>query len=414
MKLRLISIFITFFSVNVIAAEVAPAPTYGAVKLRTTIWPPYQMMLQGELSGESTETLRCIFRDINESFSVQVMPWQRAIQDMKHSVADGIFTSGPSPELDAVATMSAPFALEKWYWYHSKGLDLSNLNNLRIGAVRSSNEATWLDTEGIPVTELVNEGMQLVRLVQAGRIDTFIADSRYFEELVEEASASSDFESDLQRTFVRYMPLGVYFADQFLEQHPEFLGRFNQQISDCAGETVALNATERENLLTVLSKRIRPIIDNSQLILALDNSSSMQKTLAADVIEALDIQWQHEAGVAEQPLISEIISRPTSAYLRSVKELSNGLITEAILVGGAGLNVAQSDVTTDYYQADESAWSALQDKPSSDYYIGGIRYDESSRKFQVKVSWTITGTEGERRGILILGMDVEEALRHSH
>ena len=222
MKLRLISIFITFFSVNVIAAEVAPAPTYGAVKLRTTIWPPYQMMLQGELSGESTETLRCIFRDINESFSVQVMPWQRAIQDMKHSVADGIFTSGPSPELDAVATMSAPFALEKWYWYHSKGLDLSNLNNLRIGAVRSSNQATWLDTEGIPVTELVNEGMQLVRLVQAGRIDTFIADSRYFEELVEEVSASSDFESDLQRTFVRYMPLGVYFADQFLQQHPEY------------------------------------------------------------------------------------------------------------------------------------------------------------------------------------------------
>ena len=414
MKLRLISIFLTFFSVNVIAAEMAPAPTYGAVKLRTTIWPPYQMMLQGELSGESTETLRCIFRDINESFSVQVMPWQRAIQDMKHSVADGIFTSGPSPELDAVATMSAPFALEKWYWYHSKGLDLSNLNNLRIGAVRSSNQATWLDTEGIPVTELVNEGMQLVRLVQAGRIDTFIADSRYFEELVEEASASSDFESDLQRTFVRYMPLGVYFADQFLEQHPEFLGRFNQQISDCAGDTVALNATERENLLSVLAERIRPIIDNAQLTTALNTSNQLQKMLADDVIEALDMQWRHEVGSSERPLISEIISRPTSAYLRSVKELSNGLITEAILVGSAGLNVAQSDVTTDYYQADESAWSSLQDKPSSDYYIGGIHYDESSRKFQVKVSWTITDTEGRRKGILILGIDVEEALRHSH
>uniref|UniRef100_UPI002608B133 substrate-binding periplasmic protein n=1 Tax=uncultured Thalassolituus sp. TaxID=285273 RepID=UPI002608B133 len=220
MKFRLISLFFTFISASVVAAELAPAPSYGAVKLRTTIWPPYQMMLQGELSGESTETLRCIFRDINESFSVQVMPWQRAIQDMKHSVADGIFTTGPSPELDEVATMSAPFALEKWYWYHASGLDLSDVKTLRIGAVRSSNQATWLDTEGIPVTELVNEGMQLVRLVQAGRIDTFIADSRYFEELVEEASASSDFESDLQRTFVRYMPLGVYFADQFLQQHP--------------------------------------------------------------------------------------------------------------------------------------------------------------------------------------------------
>ena len=414
MKFRLISLFFTFISVSVVAAELAPAPSYGAVKLRTTIWPPYQMMLQGELSGESTETLRCIFRDINESFSVQVMPWQRAIQDMKHSVADGIFTTGPSPELDEVATMSAPFALEKWYWYHASGLDLSDVKTLRIGAVRSSNQATWLDTEGIPVTELVNEGMQLVRLVQAGRIDTFIADSRYFEELVSEASANSDFNSYLERTFVRYMPLGVYFADQFLEQHPEFIGRFNKQISDCAGETIALNDLERENLLSVVTKRIRTIIDDNKLLAALDDSNQMQRALAADVIDALDVQWRHEVSAAEQPLISEIISRPTSAYLRSVKELSNGLITEAILVGSAGLNAAQSDVTTDYYQADEEAWKALISNPSSDYHIDGIRYDESSRKFQVKVSWTITDTLGRRKGILILGIDVEEALRNSH
>ena len=87
---------------------------------------------------------------------------------------------------------------------------------------------------------------------------------------------------------------------------------------------------------------------------------------------------------------------------------------EAILVGSAGLNVAQSDITTDYYQADEAAWKALISNPSSDYHIDGIRYDESSRKFQVKVSWTITDTLGRRKGILILGIDVEEALRNSH
>jgi len=256
--------------------------------------------------------------------------------------------------------------------------------------------------------------MQLVRLVQAGRIDTFIADSRYFEELVSEASANSDFNSYLERTFVRYMPLGVYFADQFLEQHPEFIGRFNKQISDCAGETVALNDLERENLLSVVSKRIRTIIDDNKLLTALDDSNQMQKALAADVIDALDVQWRHEVSAAEQPLISVIISRPTSAYRRSVKEVSNGLVTEAILVGSAGLNVAQSDITTDYYQADEAAWKALISNPSSDYHIDGIRYDESSRKFQVKVSWTITDTLGRRKGILILGIDVEEALRNSH
>ena len=90
--------------------------TAEAVDLRTTISPPYQIMLQGELSGVSSNVMRCIFGEMDEVYDVQVMPWGRAVADLVSADADGLFTSMPTDELDDYATMSVPFALEKWYW----------------------------------------------------------------------------------------------------------------------------------------------------------------------------------------------------------------------------------------------------------------------------------------------------------
>ena len=387
-----------------------------AVELRTTIWPPYQIMLQGELSGESTKTLACIFGDINESFNVQVMPWRRAIQDIKMSAADGLFTSGPTPELDDVATMSAPFALEKWYWYHTRDLDLTDplvFNSLRVGAVRSSNQAAWLESRGIPIAEQVNEGLQLVRLARAGRIDLFLADDRHFGELlIEEDKSTAHQDTSFNRTFVRYMPLGVYFANEFLEEHPEFLSRFNKEIADCSGNVVALSQEEREHIISVVEKRVRRPLDSDRLSNELKAYNPMQVSMSDEVVLALDRQWRSELLSAEQPLISEVLSRTISGYLRSVQQNSDHLITEIMLVGARGLNVAQSSETTDYFQADEEEWKHTFAAKTRNYYVGGIRYDESSRKFQVKVSWAVFGRNAEPAGILIFGIDVEEALKN--
>jgi ABC-type amino acid transport substrate-binding protein len=384
------------------------------VKLRTTIWPPYQMMLQGELSGESTDTLRCIFGDINESFSVQVMPWQRAIQDIRLGSADGVFTSAPTPELEGVATMSAPFALEKWFWYHTDEIDLSDLDKLRIGAVRSSNQATWLESEGIKVDELVNEGLQLLRLVRAGRIDAFIADARHFDELMVLDGGQGAFSDYFARSFVRYMPLGVYFADEFLAAHPTFLKRFNEEIADCAGEAVTLSPQEIDGIRGVVKSRIEPELEHLNLLAALEEFNPAQENLSADVIQALDEQWRQEVMMKEQPLINEVLNRSASTYLRSVKQSTGRLISEFMLVGSAGLNVAQSDVTTDYYQADEQPWKNSFSSDKSEFHVGGIRYDESSRRFQVKVSWPVVDRAGKSTGIVVIGVDVEEALKVTH
>ena len=152
-------------------------------------------------------------------------------------------------------------------------------------------------------------------------------------------------------------------------------------------------------------------MEHLNLLAALEEFNPAQENLSADVIQALDEQWRQEVMMQEQPLINEVLNRSASTYLRSVKQSTGRLISEFMLVGSAGLNVAQSDVTTDYYQADEQPWKTSFSSDKSEFHVGGIRYDESSRRFQVKVSWPVVDRAGKSTGIVVIGVDVEEALK---
>ena len=76
------------------------------VELRTSLWPPYQVMLKGELSGVAMTAVKCIFEGLDEGVNVKVVPWGRAISDLKSRQADGLFTSIYSEDLNANAVMS--------------------------------------------------------------------------------------------------------------------------------------------------------------------------------------------------------------------------------------------------------------------------------------------------------------------
>ena len=388
-----------------------------AVELRTTIWPPYQVMLRGELSGVSMSTVRCVFSDMGEPYSVSVMPWGRAIADLKNGEADGLFSSLPTKELADSAVMSAPFALEKWYWYFAPGIDSSIdgfPRGLRTGAVRASNQERWLEKNGMPVTETVNEGKQLLRLVAAGRLDAFVADERYFKELLNEVDASElERLSRLQRRFIRYMPLGVYFGKHFLAEHPDFMSEFNALIGKCADSSINLSGIEREQVEAIFDERIRPLLKHSRIVTALDAQSRVNETVTDEDIARRDRQWRAEVGQAVQPMISGELGRDISAFLQVVQEASKGLFTEIYLVDRSGLNAGQSAVTTDYYQGDEAPFQQTLGAAVSDLYIGPIEYDASSGYFQVKVSSVVMNPDGKLVGMITVGVDVEKALLKS-
>lgn len=385
------------------------------VELRTSLWPPYQVMLQGELSGVSMKAVTCIFSGLQEPFHVEVMPWGRAISDLNSRHADGLFTSIYSEELSTNAVMSSPFALEKWYIYSQA--DINTLGegfplNTRFAAVRSSSQYQWLRGKGYSNIEEVNEGEQLLRLLSAGRIDAFIADERYYEELIKDAKSSNKVSiPEFNRRFLRYTPLGVYFSNGFLAGRPKFMADFNSHITECAGEPVSLNSAEEAVIHRIFERRIEPLLTNKIVLRALRKQNRLNATMDQATRIKLDQTWRLEKAGFDQPFIDEVLTRPLSLIFQAVQDTSDRLFTEIFLVDRLGLNVAQSVVTTDYDQGDEEAYQEVMTKTPATVFIDAIQFDASAMKFHVQVSAAIQDANGEKIGMLTVGINVEEALR---
>jgi hypothetical protein len=66
-------------------------------------------------------------------------------------------------------------------------------------------------------------------------------------------------------------------------------------------------------------------------------------------------------------------------------------------------------MTTDYWQGDETPFLGIFEQ-QHDYFIDVVEYDQSTQRFQVKLSVPLLNDEGRHIGALSIGIDVERAL----
>ena len=124
-------------------------------------------------------------------------------------------------------------------------------------------------------------------------------------------------------------------------------------------------------------------------------------------IDALDTQWRAEVGAASKPLIDATLGNPASQYLAGVQAASAGKYTEIFAMDAKGLNVAQSTLTSDYWQGDEDKFTASYGAGADAVHIGEIEQDESTQIFQSQVSVPITDpATGTVIGAITVGVDV--------
>lgn len=133
------------------------------------------------------------------------------------------------------------------------------------------------------------------------------------------------------------------------------------------------------------------------------------KTSAYDeaMIVSLDKQWRGEVGGSDTPLISEVLGRPASEFLQARRDGAEGLITEIFVMDAKGLNVAASDVTSDYWQGDEAKWQQTFPAGDGAVHLGDVELDESTQEYQSQVSIAITDPDsGETIGAATIGVNV--------
>lgn len=128
-------------------------------------------------------------------------------------------------------------------------------------------------------------------------------------------------------------------------------------------------------------------------------------------IDALDQAWRAEVGAADTPTITPVLTHAASDFLREQVASSGGAITEVFVMDAHGLNVAASDVTSDFWQGDEAKFTETHGVGPGAIHIGDVEFDESTQRYQGQVSVTIVDpATGRPIGAMTVGIDVESLM----
>ena len=131
--------------------------------------------------------------------------------------------------------------------------------------------------------------------------------------------------------------------------------------------------------------------------------------LSQSEIDRLDKTWRAETGASSKPMIDKVLANQLSAFLAARKNDAQGLVTEVFVMDNQGLNVGQSDMTSDYWQGDEAKFKKSFGAGPNALFIDEVEKDESTQTFQSQLSMSIVDdATGEVIGAITVGINVEQ------
>lgn len=147
-------------------------------------------------------------------------------------------------------------------------------------------------------------------------------------------------------------------------------------------------------------------ITDPVIIYAIKEQNELRASVSDFKIRGMDKRWIDGGKYGD--MVLEMLDRQASIITRDRRELSNGIITEIIVMDNRGMNVAISDRTSDFFQGDEAKYQETFLKGPDAVHVSELEFDESTQKIQTQVSLTVTDPEtGEPIGAVTLGIDLQ-------
>ena len=152
-------------------------------------------------------------------------------------------------------------------------------------------------------------------------------------------------------------------------------------------------------------------IANPDLIAAIEAQNSAHASLTQADIDQLDLDWRAQAKAGGGPLVSDLMERPLSSWLRAQQDAAAGFVTEVFVMDNKGLNVGQSEVTSDYWQGDEAKWQETYGNGGGAIHISEVEFEESTGFYQTQASLPIRDpATGELVGAITFGINVQRLM----
>ena len=168
------------------------------------------------------------------------------------------------------------------------------------------------------------------------------------------------------------------------------------------GDQTVLRAAEK---VEAGVKNLETLARTPSIVTAAQTANLKRADWTAEEIAALDQSWKDDAPeiVATQNEISNnYISQYLSDFLKNNPEEVEVFVTDE-----KGLNIAMSDTTSDFLQADEGWWKSAFADGSGKTFIDSVEYDESTKTYAMNIGVPIRDREtGKAIGVLRGTLDI--------
>lgn len=164
-----------------------------------------------------------------------------------------------------------------------------------------------------------------------------------------------------------------------------------------------------EPMKALASSKVKAWATDPVVIAAINAQNTAHASLGQADIDGMDKAWRGEVKGGGGAMTAKTLGNSLSAYLKKIKAASAGLYTEIFVMDNKGLNVGQSDLTSDYWQGDEAKWQKTYSVGPDALHIGKISTDESSQALQSQLSMAISDpATGKVIGAITVGVNVEQ------
>jgi hypothetical protein len=149
-------------------------------------------------------------------------------------------------------------------------------------------------------------------------------------------------------------------------------------------------------------------LSNPELIDAIKAQNDRHATLTTEVIAGLEDTWRAEFNGGDGSTITSTLTHPVSAWLKEQQAATAGFVTEVFIMDNQGLNVAQTNLTPNYWHGDDEIWRDTYQTGPDALHIGDVEFNEGTGFFQTQVSLAVTDPEtGAAIGAVAFGINVQ-------
>jgi len=153
---------------------------------------------------------------------------------------------------------------------------------------------------------------------------------------------------------------------------------------------------------------VKQWISDNTVIQAVKAQNAKHAGLSQADIDNMDKDWRSQTDASSKPMIDAVLGNALSQFLQQQQGAAGGVVTEIFVMDNRGLNVGQSEITSDFWQGDEAKWQKTYQAGADALFIDEVEMDESTQAFQSQLSMSIVDpASGEVIGAITVGINID-------